>query len=683
MILRVFTSLILGFFLVQPFQTPAWAQSDRPGWSTTTENGIHWLVTPEGRRFYSKGVNIVCGWKRTPKSDLGQAYYWGNHHDQQDEWRQSASERLAQWGFNTLGGWSDDSPLLGLPLTVDLELGRTPEYHWFDPFAPHMQEKVLAYAEKLTAPFRDHPNFMGYFTDNEVGWWNSALFKWYLKAQPENHTKQALLNLIVERYDGKWDLLLKDWVPGEDIKGFEDLRKPGAAMKLRPGGEGIRLVNAFMALCAGHYYETMAGALRRVHPEALIMGDRLPLYYHQDAILAMGSHVDVISTNYNVDVPDGWVAPYFFEGLQRLTDKPVLITEYFFAANENRSGNRNETARNEHPKPGHLMTVETQAQRAWGALNATLNFARFPNVVGAHWFQYADEPFGGREDGEDYNMGLVDIHDRPYEKLIEGFKNINPYLDHLHAAPPPVLTAAADRPTLQRATHETASSDETIFLMHHEGPIHVADRSLIDWNKKETRLLGFQTQAPYVPFGDVHLTWRPEGFYLAAIANTYVDPGFMAYDGEFPLRETFHISFQLQHGGKGETFTVYLSPSPDPSQPDGFSIRPVFTRQVEGGEVEVLPTEGYVQKLEKSLPHIQVELFIPARWLGIPQLEEGTRWKMNLNMTSFYREFYMVWAGNPAEPLQDGEIPREWREVELKRGAGDGRWVLTSDRDAT
>ena len=112
-----------------------------------------------------------------------------------------------------------------------------------------------------------------------------------------------------------------------------------------------------MSACAKRYYELMYKAIHAAHPGALVLGDRLPLYYHQDAILAMGDNVDVISTNYNVDVADGWVAPYFFEGLRKLSHKPVLISEFFFAAAENRSGNRNETARNVHAKPGHLMTV--------------------------------------------------------------------------------------------------------------------------------------------------------------------------------------------------------------------------------------------------------------------------------------------------------------------------------------
>ena len=120
-------------------------------------------------------------------------------------------------------------------------------------------------------------------------------------------------------------------------------------------------------------------------------------------------YVDAIATNYNVDSSDGWIAPYYFEGLKKLSGgKPVLVSEWFFAARHNRTGNRNN---------GHLMTVETQAERAAGAAAATENFAAIPQIVGAHWFQYYDHPKGGRADGEDYDFGLVDINDLPYRRL--------------------------------------------------------------------------------------------------------------------------------------------------------------------------------------------------------------------------------------------------------------------------
>src|SRR5207302_146650 len=104
-----------------------------------------------------------------------------------------------------------------------------------------------------------------------------------------------------------------------------------------------------------------------------------PIYYDPAAVRAMAPHVDAIAANYNVDSADGWIADYFFDGLRKLSGgKPVLISEWFFAARENRTGNRNN---------GHLMTVATQNERGIGAAAATLNFAAIPEIVGAHWFQ--------------------------------------------------------------------------------------------------------------------------------------------------------------------------------------------------------------------------------------------------------------------------------------------------------
>ena len=175
-----------------------------------------------------------------------------------------------------------------------------------------------------------------------------------------------------------------------------------------PTEAGIKLINEFTYLCAERYYKLIHDALRAADPGALIFSDRLPIYYSQDAVRAMAPYVDVIASNYDLDGPDGWVAHYFFEGLAALTGKPVLVSEFFCAAMENRSGNKN---------AGHLLKVPTQNQRAMVVQQALQNFARCPNIIGTHWFQYYDEPQGGRADGEDYNMGLVDIYDQPYEEV--------------------------------------------------------------------------------------------------------------------------------------------------------------------------------------------------------------------------------------------------------------------------
>jgi hypothetical protein len=629
-------------------------------WKTVARDGIHWIQTPDGRLFYSKGVNIVTGGAESEKSKRKQAFYWANFHRTIEEWRRTVGAQLLGWGFNTRGGWSDPSPDIDLALTVDLELGRNSKFHWFDPFDPAMEQQTLEHARKLTAPYRNDPRLLGYFSDNEVGWWNSPLFSWYLQKGWDNHTKRVLWQLLYNHYGGQWDRLLTDWVVESSLSSFEDLKIADAKLQLRAGGKGIQLVDRFMYLCASRYYSLMAKALRQAHPGALVLGDRLPLYYHQDAVRAMGDNVDIISTNYNVDVPDGWVAPYYFEGLRRLTDKPVMITEFFFAAEENRSGNRNETARSAHPKPGHLMTVETQAQRAWGTANALRNFARFPNVVGTHWFQYCDEPMGGREDGEDYNMGLIDTSNCPYEAVTEAFRAFNPAMEHFHRESGAFASNGyVTPPRVVMAESEKTREEVQTILFRAERPLDVEDQSLMDWEKEKTRLQGFQAADPYVPFGDVHMTWTPEGLYLASLANTYVDPRFLAYEGDFPLSEAFQLELTVEAEGKSRQFAVYLIPRANPLFPDGFEVQPRLYRMLDGKPSELLPVRGRIQRLDKSLPHMALEAFLPAEWVGLKNLQPGMKLRLSISMTSYYRELTMRWAGTVSlDAERDSKIVR-------------------------
>ena len=229
---------------------------------------------------------------------------------------------------------------------------------------------------------------------------------------------------------------------------------------MRPGGAGINAVREWAGIVAEHYYTLAERAIRAADPDALYFGDRLPIYYDPAAVRAMAPHVDAIAANYNVDSADGWIADYFFDGLRKLSGgKPVLISEWFFAARENRTGNRNN---------GHLMTVATQNERSIGAAAATLNFAAIPEIVGAHWFQYYDHPWGGRLDGEDYNFGLVDVDDRPYEELVAALSRVNPGLAAIHQE------ARLVSPGSPGAPLEIPAAD-----------IDPHDRSLRDWPKEQ------------------------------------------------------------------------------------------------------------------------------------------------------------------------------------------------------
>ncbi|MBI4806089.1 MAG: hypothetical protein HY795_12715 [Desulfovibrio sp.] len=580
---------------------------------------MRWLITPDGTKFFSLGVNNTSGSTNDEKAQKAHAYYWGRFYPNLDAWGQDTQSRLTTWGFNTAGGWSDVSPVMSFPVIPEIDLGRNSKLHWYDIFDPSMQDAADEIARTITAKYKANPRILGYFTDNEVGWWNSPLFLWHLERGWAFSSKRVLWQLLYDHYEGKWDRLLKDFVPAGELDSFEKLKETGAALKLRPGGQGIRVIGKYTYQIAKRYYELAFNAMRKADPKALVVGDRLPLYYNQDAVLAQKGFVDVLSTNYNVDGEDGWVAPYYFEGLRDLSDAPVLISEYFFAADENRSGNVNN---------GHLMHVKTQEQRAKGAVAAMRNFASFPNVAGVHWFQYTDEPTGGRSDGEDFNMGLVDIHNKPYELLTSAFSELNPRIPAIHAA--------------SRWTQKSNGDIQTVILRTAASK-DLADGTLTDWpDKASTRLTGFSTPKPYVPFGDVHLAWGPEGLSFFNIAGNYVDLALLDYSGEYPLSETYQIRITLDAGAGPRTFGVHLTPGPHSVWPGRFELRPQIWRYENGAPVERIEDKGLVQALDKPLPHIQVEGLIPAGLMGVTELKPGQDIRLSIEVTNFYRELTMA-----------------------------------------
>jgi len=614
-------------------------------WRVTVENGVHWLLDPKGDKFYGSGVNGVDAGSPAEEVEGRPAYYLWSLYGSVDQWAESVRDRLGRWGFNHLGAWNFAVEQIGLPYVANLDLGRWSEALWFDAFDPALPARVRECAERLTAPHRQSGLRIGYFPDNEVGWWNTSLFEFYLSKGWENHTKRLLWQLLHDRYNGDWPTLLKDWVPVPAASGFDSLRDAGVALRLRPGGAGIHLVNRFTFLCAERYYQLMHDGLRAADPEALIFSDRLPIYYSQDAVRAMAPYVDIIAVNYDLDGPDSWLAHYFFEGLAALTGKPVLISEFFCAAMENRSGNKN---------TGHLLKVATQTERAKVVQQALKNFACFPHIVGTHWFQYYDEPQGGRSDGEDYNMGLVDIYDQPYEELVASFARTNSTLPHVHAHAEPLTSRAHG---CRDAVRETA------------GVINLNDGALADWDKEKTLLRGFAAPPPHVPFADLYFTWNVNGLYLATIGMDYVNPEDLAYDGEFPLSETYQVHLLVFIRERAHHYAVHFIPqeaafSPGDSTNARGSLILVPRLYDYASDRDVRPLEGAtVQHLKAESPRISCEACFPPQLFNLASFKKGMELKMNIVVISHYRGQEMFWSEGTANDTF--ARPQGWRPTTL------------------
>ena len=610
-------------------------------WSLSKEGGTSWLVTPCGDRFYSLGVNVLDG-GNGEHAKLGSAYTgyrWEVFASTLAAWSADTRRQLFSWGFNSAGAWSLPPQQLQLPAVINLDLGRLARFHWFDPFAPETETRMNALARGLVAPYRGSPYRVGYFSDNEVGWWAGALFVWYSQKPASSATKQRWVALLRGHYADDWQRFTADFIPPAGVASWDALLAATESTRMKPGSAGIRAVREWVGVVAEHYYALAERAIRAADPDALFFGDRLPIYYDPAAVRAMAPHVDAIAMNYNVDSSDGWIADYFFEGLRKLSGgKPVLVSEWFFAARENRSGNRN---------TGHLMTVDSQAERAAGAAAATRNFAAIPEVVGSHWFQHYDHPRGGRSDGEDYDFGLVDTNNRPYEALTSALAAANRQAPGLHAAARPIPPTAK------------------MFIAPHAA-VDVHDSSLSDWPKPSSLLPRLKPSPGAVLFGEAYLSWSSRGLALATIGQDYFDIDLFGYDGAFPLSDAYRVEFGVDLGAGPRRFTLFFIP-PRTKLHD----HPEMTARLCAEAAELAITAGCTEisgaeavYFGADQPRITAEMVIPWAALGVLPPPAGTELRAEIAVTSWHRDRWMSLSGAPPDAAMSH--PENWRAMRLE-----------------
>ena len=646
--MRLLTVLVL---LIAPPATARACDLDHAPtthWSVATENGVAWLKTPCGDRFYSLGVNILNGGYPYRERDGKTFYSWIAFTPTLTDWITQTRGRLAEWGFNSAGGWSLPPAELRLPSVINLELGRRAKFHWFDPFAPATEHNMMALARELTAPYRDSPYRIGYFSDNEVGWWAGALFVYYSMQPPDTYTKQRWVEAVRRHYHDDWAAFTVDFAPPPGVNAWPALLASAAPTHMLPGGHGIAVVREWTGIVAGRYYTLAEKAIHAADPQALYFGDRLPIYYDPAAVRAEAPHVDAIAENYNVDAGDGWIARYFFDGLRNLSGgKPVLVTEWFFAARENRTGNRNN---------GHLMTVGTQTERAAGAAAATGNFARIPTLIGSQWFQYFDHPKGGRADGEDYNFGLVDIDDRPYERLIAALSAANRQAPAIHA----------------EARWPTPPAADATFVVPHAA-VSVEERSLTDWPKPASLIPPLTPSPGAVDFGEVYLTWSDRGLALANIGQDYFDIDLFDYRGEFPLGDAYRLELGVDAGAGPRRMTLFFLP-PRTKVHDYPEMRAEFCEGAADDAIKhgCRPVPGAeAVYFGADQPRITAEALVPWSALGIAPPAPGATLSADVAMTSWHNERWMSLSGQPPQAAM--AAPAWWRKMRLGDGIAGGK----------
>ena len=397
--------------LVPPDQGDASASA--PPFSIARKDSGWWLVSPQGLPFFSLGVcSVNQGASRQSFDPENPGYAAWQQYASPNLWADTNLRRLKSWRFTTLGGWCDlpalrQSSRQTFWVTPVLHIGSSAGAPWWDMWDPAIVETMDAVAREQILAWRDDPHLLGYYSDNELGWWNATLWKMSLEQNSTSGQRRRLLQLLRDTYQNDWTKLLQDFVP-EKASGWDTLEQAGM-LYVKPGSQGFLVMRRFIGLVAERYYQLVHDIIRKYDRRALILGDRYQSFYYPEVARASANWVDAISSNLNANWNDGTFLHCYLDTLHQLTGKPILVSEFYSAASQNRSANHNDQ--------GIFPVTRTQRQRA-AVLRTTLTqLARTPYVLGADWFQFADEPQHGREDGENFNFGLVDIRDRPYDEV--------------------------------------------------------------------------------------------------------------------------------------------------------------------------------------------------------------------------------------------------------------------------
>lgn len=412
------------------------------GWFRTEKvDGKWWMVTPAGSLFLSFGVDCVGTWEQTfvekrqdwfewlPGDDdpLKEFYGQGNGaHSMADsiggkgrtfsfyranlfrkygqtwpeQWRMSVGPRLKSWGFNTIANWSQDDAAKAseMPYTASTGLQKVPTIegargYWakmMDVYDPAFAAEATRAIAAMTASHASNPLCFGYFVDNELAW--EGVNEGVLASKPGQPARTALVEQLLQKY-ATIELLNSAW--GTACASWDSLAAPA-----KPGAAYQSDMSAYLYHFALRYFTVLRDEIRRCAPNHLYLGCRFAMA-PDEAVRACAETADIVSFNlYYREIPAGkWTGPNGF-------DRPAIVGEFHFGALDRGMFH-----------PG-LVRAQSQEDRARCLSHYLESVADHPLFVGCHWFQYVDEPITGRwYDGENYNIGLVDITDTPYPEM--------------------------------------------------------------------------------------------------------------------------------------------------------------------------------------------------------------------------------------------------------------------------
>lgn len=493
------------------------------------QSGVWWFISPKGEKEWLNCVTTVQPFQLARDANGAQFVsrdYDGGAKEGGDmkRWASATLARVRAAGFKGLGAWCNPAfHDLNVPMTRDLNLwkwvnGEKYVTKVYDPwFAPTVEKGAEAQVTKL----RENRNLVGYYIDNELDWGDGTFGpRIYFDGLSNDNPNRVEVMKVAREVWGTVEAFNGDW--GTNLKSWDGMRE-WTALPLSFGDDGrkgnytayIRLLSAWMEHVARDYFKTMVTAIRKYDRNHLVLGVRFKNWAPEEVVKGSRGWTDAVSLNHYVG--DGKLDREMFEMIARESGQPLIITEYSFHALDGRSGNRNTV--------GFAGQVLDQRARAEGYKRMTTRLAEIPWVIGADWFQWADEPPTGRNfDGEDVNFGMVDVDDRPYEGMVAAVRGVAPLLNGMHAwagtQTASIGTGGSSEKNVPEDVWRGGYAVNPVMRVPYLERAPVLNGELSEWSAecrlsdvKHSETIGLERSR--VPLPNVYLGWREEGLYLA------------------------------------------------------------------------------------------------------------------------------------------------------------------------
>ncbi len=389
---------------------------------TKKVDGRWWLVDPEGYLFLSVGVDCVNYgngasvrayeqrpnmYEEIPSQELmakirgtnGNSNaritpsigLWNQYRRWGDNYREKAKDliikRMNKWGLNTMANWSSAEVTSMNRMAYILQLNNLGLDRNLmglcDIYADDYMKNLETAISNTVRKNVDNPWLIGYFVANEPAWLNE---------------ESRLCQLIL---DG----------PSRPIKA--ELQK-----YLEKEGDNDANRRSFIIGTFGTFLADVNAVLKKYDPNHLNMGIRFgdPDTLGEDVLKVCSKVFDVFSFNCYMLEPK----QSMLDRAMEIMDLPMIIGEYHFGTVDRGLAQS-------------LWQVESQEQRGVAYRYYTEQAYSHPAIVGTGYFQWCDQDITGRGDGENYNCGLIDVTDRPYEAQVKAIMETSKVLYSVHS----------------------------------------------------------------------------------------------------------------------------------------------------------------------------------------------------------------------------------------------------------